>query len=94
MSMHTQCPNCRFVFVREPGYFLGAIVIGYAAALPIVAALGFLVHFIRPTLDWTVAFIIGFVFYLGLTPTLFRYSRAIWMYIDVWLDPPNREPHL
>lgn len=92
--MHAQCPNCRYVYEREPGYFLGAIVIGYAVALPGVAALGYLVHLLAPNLDWTLAFGIGFVLYVGLSPTIYRYSRAIWMYIDNWLDPPHGKPHL
>jgi uncharacterized protein (DUF983 family) len=94
LGMHTQCPACRYVYEREPGYFLGAIVIGYAVAVPAVAGLGFLIHALAPSLDWTLAFIIGFVLYLGLTPTVFRYSRAIWMYVDHWLDPPSGPPHL
>ena len=27
--MYPQCPTCRYVFEREPGYFRGAIAIGY-----------------------------------------------------------------
>jgi hypothetical protein len=89
LAMHTQCPNCRYVFAREPGYFLGAIVIGYAVAVPMVAGFGFLIRWLAPMLDWEWCFMIGFVLYIGVTPTVFRYSRATWMYIDNWLDPPE-----
>jgi uncharacterized protein (DUF983 family) len=89
MAMHAQCPNCRYVFEREPGYFLGAIVIGYALAVPVVAGFGFGIHRLRPTLSWEFSFLLGFALYLGLTPTIFRYARGIWIYFDNWLDPPE-----
>ena len=89
LAMHKQCPNCRYVFHREPGYFLGAIVIGYVLALPTVAGFGFLIHNLRPSLSWEFSFVVGFALYLGLTPTIFRYARGIWMYFDNWLDPPE-----
>lgn len=87
--MHPQCPNCRYVFEREPGYFLGAIVVGYVLAVPIVAAMGSLIRWLAPSLDWEWCFTLAFVLYIGLTPTIFRYSRAIWIYMDNWLDPPE-----
>jgi uncharacterized protein (DUF983 family) len=94
MSMHSRCANCGYVYEREPGYFLGAIAIGYALAVPVVAGLGFLVHALAPSMDWTLAFVIGFILYLGVAPAGFRYSRGIWMYIDNWLDPPDKPAHL
>ena len=89
VTMHAQCPNCRYVFEREPGYFLGAIVIGYVLALPVVTGFGFAIHRLAPGRSWEMDFGIGFVLYLGLTPTIFRYARGIWMYFDNWLDPPE-----
>jgi uncharacterized protein (DUF983 family) len=88
-AMNEQCPQCRYVFEREPGYFLGAMVIGYALALPLVAGLALVVHVAEPWLTWERAFFVGFVFYLALVPAVFRYSRTIWIYIDNWLDPPE-----
>ena len=39
VKMNAQCPTCRYVFEREPGYFLGAIAIGYFMGVGIVCAL-------------------------------------------------------
>ncbi len=89
LTMNPQCPSCRYVFEREPGYYLGSLVIGYVFGVGFVTALGFAVHAARPSLDWELAFAIGFVLYLGLVPAVFRYSRAIWMAFDNWLDPPG-----
>ena len=87
--MHARCPACRYVFTREPGYFLGAIAIGYFIGVAIVTGLSFLVRGGFPTLDWEWCFAIGLVLYLPFLPMVFRYARGIWMYFDNWLDPPT-----
>lgn len=89
IEMNPQCPECRYVFQREPGYFLGSLVIGYTLALVNVSALAFTVRLVLPTLDWEWCFFAGFGLYLPLVPAVFRYSRTIWMYFDNWLDPPG-----
>lgn len=89
VKMHSQCPACRYVFEREPGYFLGAIAIGYFLGLGALAGLAFALHSMVPTLDWEWCFIAAVVPYLFVTPVVFRYSRTIWMYFDNWLDPPG-----
>jgi len=89
ITMNTQCPECRFVFQREPGYFLGSLVIAYVLALAGVTAFAFMAHAVFPALDWEWAFFTGFVLYLPVLPAGFRYARAAWMYFDHWLDPPG-----
>lgn len=88
--MNAQCPECRFVFEREPGYFLGALVIGYVFACIGVTVLAFALRMVFPTLDWEWCFLAGFAIYVPLAPVGFRYARASWMYIDHWLDPPGK----
>ena len=87
--MHAQCPRCRYVFEREPGYFLGAIVIGYVIAVCVVAAVAVLSRRLLPALSWESGAVLGFVAYLLLSPIVLRYARAIWMYLDYVLDPPH-----
>lgn len=87
-QMYPQCPVCRYVFEREPGYFLGAIAIGYFVAVFVVATVGFTLHWMRPSLSWELVFFVGVVAYLVLTPVVFRYARTVWMYADSLLDPP------
>lgn len=89
ITMNAQCPECRYVFQREPGYFLGALVIAYVIAVAGVTALGLAVHALFRALDWERAFFIGLALYAPLLPAGFRYSRAAWMYFDHWLDPPG-----
>ncbi len=88
MSMHQQCPRCRYVFEREPGYFLGAIAIGYFLGVAVVCAVAVLLYLAWPSVGWEWAFSLGLVGYLLVTPVVFRYARVAWMYADNWLDPP------
>jgi len=74
ISMNTACPVCGLVFDRESGYFAGAMVLSYALAVPILAAM-------------VVALIIGNTAYLVLVPFIFRYSRVLWLHLDWLIDP-------
>ncbi|MBM4194309.1 MAG: hypothetical protein FJ202_08035 [Gemmatimonadetes bacterium] len=87
--MHAQCPVCRYVFEREPGYFLGALAIGYFLAVALSTAVALMVRRVWPTLDWEWCFAIGFGVYLLSASLVFQYARSVWMYVDFWLDPPG-----
>ena len=89
VTIRPQCPTCRYVFAREPGYFLGAIAIGYILGVTVTVGLGFLVHAAFPSLDWEWCFGVGLLLYAFFAPMVFRYARTTWMYIDNWFDPPN-----
>ena len=88
LKMNAQCPACRYVFEREPGYFLGAIAISYFLGMIALAALAVAVRRLRPALDWEWCFVVAIVPYVFVTPLIYRYARTTWMYFDNWLDPP------
>ncbi|TMC07506.1 MAG: DUF983 domain-containing protein, partial [Chloroflexi bacterium] len=56
--MNTACLVCGLVFERESGYFAGAMVVSYAIAVPILAAMVIALILIGG-LDAVVALIIG-----------------------------------
>ena len=86
LSMNATCPVCGFVFDRESGYFAGAMVVSYALAVPILA--GIVIALITlGGLDVVVALIIGNTAYLVLVPFIFRYSRVVWLHLDLLIDP-------
>jgi hypothetical protein len=88
--MNAACPVCGLVFEREPGYFAGAMVVSYALAVPILAAM--VIALIKlGGLDAVVALIVGNTAYLVLVPFIFRYSRVVWLHLDWLVDPA--EPH-
>jgi uncharacterized protein (DUF983 family) len=86
ITMNVACPVCGFVYDRESGYFAGAMVVSYALAVPILAAM--VLALIKVVgVDTVVALIIGNTAYLVLVPFIFRYSRVLWLHLDWLIDP-------
>jgi hypothetical protein len=87
--MHEACPVCRLTFAREPGYFVGAMYVSYALAVPALVLLTLMAHWLLPGLSglWILAAAVPF--FLPLVPLIFRYSRVIWVHLDRTLDPPD-----
>jgi uncharacterized protein (DUF983 family) len=81
-----RCPVCDLQFEREPGYFVAAMYISYALAVPVVALLALAVHLAFAA--WPVEAVIGAAALLSLplAPSLFRYSRVLWMHLDRKID--------
>jgi uncharacterized protein (DUF983 family) len=83
--MHAQCPECRLVFEREQGYFLGATsfsyIFGFIAILPILLYM----LWRQAPLIWTVA--LPGIFLCILSPALFKYSRLVWLHLDFRFSP-------
>ncbi len=88
--MNPACPVCGFAFDRESGYFAGAMVVSYAIAVPILAAI-VLSLIIIGRLDPVIALIIGNTSYLALVPFIFRYSRVVWLHLDWLIDPADEQ---
>jgi len=89
-DMHERCPACDLKFEREPGYFLGAMYIGYGLALVTIAILSSLLWwFFR----WQIqnAVIGGAVLFLPFAPFLTVMARILWIYLDQSIDPDKSE---
>jgi hypothetical protein len=86
ISMHANCPVCATRFEREQGYWMGALYIAHAMAMPILSVL--------TLLCWLLGFgSVGRSFFLAIAvflpagPAVFRYSRVIWLHLDQMIDP-------
>ena len=89
-GMHERCPACDLKFEREPGYFLGAMYIGYGLALVTIAILSLLLWwFFR----WQIqnAVIGGVVLFLPFAPFLTVMARVLWIYLDQSIDPDRSD---
>jgi len=91
--MRHHCHACTFVYIREPGYFLGAIYLNYG--LTCVLAL-VIFHIVAARVELSVG---AHLLYLGpftvLFPTLFfRYSRLLWMVMDLTFSAPEERDFL
>jgi len=84
IRMWEVCPNCGHRFMREPGFFQGAMYVSYTMGL---FTFLFLLLFCRarltPAIGLTAAYVVAFVLQLCLVPILFRYSRVIWAHLNV-----------
>lgn len=94
-TMHPSCPVCGHVFEREPGYFVGAMYVSYALAIPLYLALAFGLRWALPGRSDLAVMALALPLFIPFAPILFRYSRVIWMHLDVTFDPgekPARRP--
>jgi len=89
--MHDQCASCALKFEREPGYFVGAIYINYAATA-VVSIAGFLVLDAVTTLSLTAQMVGWGLFAIIFPLAFFRYSKSLWLAIDYIFNP--EEPQL
>jgi hypothetical protein len=79
--MRSECPTCGLKFEREPGYFLGAIYINYAATVACILAGYFALDYVV-NLPLTYQ-IVGWSTFGVIFPMLFyRYSKSLWHCLD------------
>jgi uncharacterized protein (DUF983 family) len=89
-AMRETCPLCGLKFEREEGYFVGAMIIDYGLGMAIAATIGCVLwYFTRWPLDKTA--VVAFVIFLPFVPTLTRFGRVVWIYLDRLLDPDEEE---
>lgn len=79
--MNDQCPVCGHQFIREQGYFQGAMYVSYGLGLAVIFTLTGLTLLVLPPNSEVLALGIIVPVFLGLVPTIYRYSRVIWMHL-------------
>ena len=82
MAMRDACPVCGHRFMREPGFFQGAMFVSYAvgvAELIVGSTIAYV--FLSPHTGIALALAAAGVVHLLLVPQLFEYSRVIWAHI-------------
>ena len=86
--MNYFCLECGYRFVREPGFFLGAMYFGYAlGALVLSLITAILAVLVLP--EWPLWAVLGpaCVLSLPFVPIIFRYSRVLWFHFEQWISP-------
>jgi len=84
--MHEACPVCGLVFEREPGFFVGAMYVSYALAIPVYLALAGVLRLVLRSWSDTAILALALPLFIPFAPLLFRYSRVIWMHLDAVVD--------
>jgi|SRR5581483_8901578 len=85
--MHPACPVCQLKFEREQGYFLGAMYISYGLACAVLISATLIAHVLLPEADLMWISLAVSILFVPLAPTVFRYSRVLWLHFDVWSWP-------
>jgi uncharacterized protein (DUF983 family) len=86
-QMADPCTVCGLLYEREPGYFMGALYFSYFLGVAAIIPIYLLLWLVLPNIHMMAIGLVCFVLYLPLTPIIFRYSRALWLYWDRWTSP-------
>jgi hypothetical protein len=84
--MNERCPVCGLAFLREAGYFLGAMYLSYGlgvlTVLPVAVLLAIVV-------EWPLSAVLTLMVVQTLVsvPIFLRFSRSIWLHADQAVDP-------
>lgn len=86
-NIHDKCPVCEMLFERERGYYIGALYISYTLTTLFLGLGTFGGWLLFPDLDlcWTLLIVAGL--FLPFVPSVTRYSRVLWIWIDRWIWP-------
>jgi ABC-2 type transport system ATP-binding protein len=89
-KMRPECPTCGLKFEREPGYFLGAIYINYAATVGCMLA-GFFALDYFLNLSLTYQIIVWSSFGVVFPMLFYRYSKSLWLCFDYLFSPVEED---
>ena len=84
--MNEDCASCGLHYEREAGYFVGAIYVNYAATVTIAIA-GYFLLWARAELSTPAQFAIWIPFLLVFPLWFFRYSRSLWLAMELYFNP-------
>ncbi len=83
---NANCKYCEESFLREPGFYIGAMYVSYAltVAMTVTAFVGFVLIF-----DFEIEYVLAglILAIILLLPVLFRTARIIWINIFVKYSP-------
>jgi len=79
-KMHSKCDKCGYLFLKEAGFFFGAMFVSYALIVGQAVAL-FVVLRVILELTYVVTFSAIIVLITSIGTINYRLSRIIWIYL-------------
>lgn len=77
--MNERCPVCGIRLEPEPGFYQGAMYVGYAFTVALIAVVGVGLYFTWDPSEWTyIAIVIALAVLMA--PLNYRYSRVLYLY--------------
>ena len=86
-----KCPECGYYFMRETGYFLPHAPIGYLLVVGAAAFMWALLRYVFRVESDTVVLPSIVIFGVLFGTWANRYTKMLWMAIDLTLHPPTKE---
>ncbi len=85
-KLKSRCPRCRFDFDREPGWWIGAMMVNIGAAMALFGLYFPLSLIITwPDVPWTLITVVGCLI-MGVFPIVFYpISKTLWLAMDILL---------
>lgn len=86
--MNQKCPHCGVLLEPEPGYYQGAMYVGYGITVACITLIGLFLFALGVRSEWVyIGIVIGFM--LLIAPLNYRYSRIIYLYLfgGIKFDP-------
>ena len=77
--MNVTCPTCGVRLEPEPGFYQGAMYVGYAFTVAMLVIVGIILYVLGDPSEWVyIGVIIGIMVLLA--PLNYRYSRIVYLY--------------
>ncbi len=86
--MNEKCPECNVRLEPEPGFYQGAMYVGYGFTVAIIILVGVVLYFLGDPSEWVyVGVSIGIM--VLLIPYNYRYSRIVYLHLfgGIKFDP-------
>jgi uncharacterized protein (DUF983 family) len=84
LTMNDRCSVCGHQFMREEGFFQGAMYVSYVVGVLEFAVIALVAYlWLSRWLGVALALTLAVVVHLALVPLLFQYSRVIWAHVNV-----------
>ena len=77
--MPEHCDSCGLIFNREPGFFYGAMYVGYGFSVAYLTTFYVAMVVLFGDFELSSYFIFGIGSLFSLTPVIFRFSRSVWL---------------
>jgi uncharacterized protein (DUF983 family) len=90
-KMNERCPHCGIRLEPEPGFYQGAMYVGYGFTVAIMVIIGVLLYLLGDPSEWVyVGVVIGVM--LLLVPLNYRFSRIVYLYMigGIKYDPQSK----
>ena len=76
--MNEKCPYCEVGLEPEPGFYQGAMYVGYAFTIAVIVIVGLVLYYLGDPSEWVYIGIV-ITLMLLLSPLNYRYSRILYL---------------